>query len=489
MNLCFGDRRRAKLQKELAAVLEDTVGGLEKLGCFLDAVGRLAVASLPVSTEENQVLRLPNGTILEHFEVLVIVTQIICPLLLEFKRDAQVFFLPRLQIMSHQLDKCIKTTQKICEELEKRSVGDSCPTTPVVEVDVTSSEEDVQRKLCHVSELLHTRDDQRFRLVFLLQEELCRRFITEFNKRRPRMRQFLHDLEDIADQLDKMKKTAKISGVAGGSVGAVGGVLSIVGLALTPVTAGVTLGLAMTGLSLGLTSLVTSAVTTTAETRVKRKHQKKASEVFQSFMEDVQRLQDCLQEATGQPVSRMEASKIDVAQGIPRVLTDIGGIGTNTETGVEGGALDACDVPQMTAARTGLITVSAFFLGFNILSICKNSLSLARAAKGGASQSIRATAKLWHLEMDSWEKICGSLCQSLSTSKNKAILDTPFYPEKKENKKERDTESTGLFGDFMAPKTVFTLRCEILTMLSLDMATGPEGSSNAGKILSEAVSS
>uniref|UniRef100_A0A3B4VP75 Apolipoprotein L n=1 Tax=Seriola dumerili TaxID=41447 RepID=A0A3B4VP75_SERDU len=405
MNLCFGDRRRAKLQKELAAVLEDTVGGLEKLGCFLDAVGRLAVASLPVSTEENQVLRLPNGTILEHFEVLVIVTQIICPLLLEFKRDAQVFFLPRLQIMSHQLDKCIKTTQKICEELEKR-------------------------------------DDQRFRLVFLLQEELCRRFITEFNKRRPRMRQFLHDLEDIADQLDKMKKTAKISGVAGGSVGAVGGVLSIVGLALTPVTAGVTLGLAMTGLSLGLTSLVTSAVTTTAETRVKRKHQKKASEVFQSFMEDVQRLQDCLQEATGQPVSRMEASKIDVAQGIPRVLTDIGGIGTNTETGVEGGALDACDVPQMTAARTGLITVSAFFLGFNILSICKNSLSLARAAKGGASQSIRATAKLWHLEMDSWEKICGSLCQSLSTSKNKAILDTPFYPEKKENKKERDTEST-----------------------------------------------
>lgn len=117
------DSRRAELEKELAAVLKDTQEGLEALHRFLDAVEKLAVTSLHVFTEGNRVLHLPEGIGLEHVQVVIAAARLSCPLLLEFKRDASAFFLPRLQnveALSYQLDRYIQTTQIICGKMEKR---------------------------------------------------------------------------------------------------------------------------------------------------------------------------------------------------------------------------------------------------------------------------------------------------------------------------------------------------------------------------------
>uniref|UniRef100_A0A4W6E3U5 Apolipoprotein L n=1 Tax=Lates calcarifer TaxID=8187 RepID=A0A4W6E3U5_LATCA len=247
--------------------------------------------------------------------------------------------------------------------------------------------------------------DSDFRTVFMFQEVPCSRFSSEFNERKPRMLEFLDVLEECAVQLDRMSKGAKIARVASSTVGAVGSVLSIVGLALIPVTAGASLALTMTGLGLGIAHGLNSAVIMATKIGVKRKQQKKAEEVFKSFMKDVQSLQDCLKEVTSQSVINMGANKLDVALGVVSILTNI-------------------DVPQVAAligeaaANAGSIAVSAVSLAINILSICKNGRNLAKDAKSEAAQSIRAT-------------ICQSLHQGLPTSeKNKAILDRPFYPEK-----------------------------------------------------------
>ena len=109
------------------------------------------------------------------------------------------------------------------------------------------------------------RMDPHFRMMFLFKDKSCQGFIQEFSGRITRMQKFLNDLEENAVQLDRMRKGSKISSVAGSSVGAVGGVLSIVGLALIPVTAGVSLGLTMAGLGMGITSGVNSIVTTATE--------------------------------------------------------------------------------------------------------------------------------------------------------------------------------------------------------------------------------
>ncbi|CAG5897255.1 unnamed protein product, partial [Menidia menidia] len=161
-----------------------------------------------------------------------------------FKREAKAFFSPKLQnveVLAHLLDKYIQTSKNICEKMDKSCLTDFSLKTsePAVEICVDMM-------------------DPNFRMVFLFQEELYQGFIQEFRERQPRMLEFLGQLEESAVQLDRMNKGAKISSVAGSSVGAVGGVLSIVGLALIPVTAGVSLALTMTGVGLGVTSGVNS---------------------------------------------------------------------------------------------------------------------------------------------------------------------------------------------------------------------------------------
>ena len=308
-------------------------------------------------------------------------------------------------------------------------------------------------------------------MVFLFQEESFCDFISDFSKRQPRMLEFLNDLEEGAIQLDRMNKGAKISSVVGSSVGAAGGVLSIVGLALIPVTAGLSLALTMTGIGMGITSGVNSLVTTATEIGVNATQQNKAREVFQKFMEDVQSLQECLDKATSQADTKMEESIITVALGVGKGLGKVGVIakgidalvdaasaakllkseeliaGAGKVVAQEGKALRnvpkvAADIPDIgqavakgplafsKSARAGFIALNALFLGMDIFFICKDSVSLAKGNETECSQWIRARAALWSSEIDSWKGIHDSLCEGRETSeKKKALLETPFYPE------------------------------------------------------------
>ncbi|XP_008414669.1 uncharacterized protein apol isoform X2 [Poecilia reticulata] len=471
------DSRLAELQGELAAVLSDTLDGLQKLAGFLDAVEKLAVTSLHVFAE-NQTLHLPGDVGADLVQAVVTAARLICPLLLVFKRDASVFFLPKLQnvdVMAHQLDRYIQTAKKVCDKMEKSCFSDVSVQLmgeeAQVKVGVDLPENDVQRMLDHINQLHQIRTDPSFRTVFLFQDDSHHDFTEEFTKREPGMSAFLSELEANAVQLDSMNKGAKISSVVGSSVGAVGGVLSIIGLALIPVTAGVSLALTMTGIGMGVTSGVNSIVTTATEVGVNRKHQKKASEVFQSFMDDVMRLQECLDEVMQQTITRVETSDIDVVLGAGKVVCKLGTVGKSIDSIVdlasaakllkteefvasagkvaaqEGQALRslprlASDIPDVgqaavkgslaasKSARAGLIAVNALFLGMDIFFICKDSVGLARGSESEVSQFIRARSALWSSEMESWRKIHESLSDGLPTSgKKEAVLETPFYPD------------------------------------------------------------
>uniref|UniRef100_A0A3B3UTW9 Uncharacterized protein n=1 Tax=Poecilia latipinna TaxID=48699 RepID=A0A3B3UTW9_9TELE len=98
------------------------------------------------------------------------------------------------------------------------------------------------------------RMDEDFRMEFLFQDVSSAGFISIFNEQQPKLLKFLDDVEQCAAQLEKMNKGAKISSITSSSVGAAGGVLSIVGLALIPVTAGLSVGLTIAGVSMGVTS-------------------------------------------------------------------------------------------------------------------------------------------------------------------------------------------------------------------------------------------
>ncbi|XP_047461491.1 uncharacterized protein LOC125020220 isoform X2 [Mugil cephalus] len=300
--------RCEELRQELDGVLKKTLEGLENLHGFLDAVERLAVTS-PNIFMENQVLRLPED--FRHVQVVITAATEICPRLLVFKRDAKVFFTPKLQnveVLIYQLDKYVQITKKICKTLEKRCLkvfGMKLTNKPVIDMNVDLSEEEIQRMLHHINHLCEIREDQNFRTVFLFQDVYYSDFIQEFNEQQPRMLQFLAKLDKAADQLEKIKKRSTISSLTGSSVGAVGGVLSIVGLAL------LSSALINSGAVLGVISGVIGIVTTAIEALGNYVQHVKADEASQSFMEGVKCLQDCLEDMIKQPIPSLEASTLD----------------------------------------------------------------------------------------------------------------------------------------------------------------------------------
>ncbi|CAB1342029.1 unnamed protein product, partial [Coregonus sp. 'balchen'] len=302
--------------------------------------------------------------------------------------------------------------------------------------------------------------DQHLRLTFLFQEA-AQCFIGRFSQRRPRMEQFLTKLEESAVQLDRMKLGAKISSVAGSSVGVAGGILSIVGLALTPVTAGVSLALTIAGVSLGVISGVNSLTTGITEMKVNSIHEKKASKVFQSFMEDVESLQECLEDVARNMEPILGQSRVDMV-GAGKVIATTGDIGKGIDFLVDLSsglkpvkrrsdhkrwkakqpaqnlpklAGDIPDIGQVAplalskSARAGLISINALFIGLDVFFICKDSVSLAKGSKSERSQLIRARSALWRTELDTWQRFHDSLCRGqLMLEKSQIVLEQPFYP-------------------------------------------------------------
>ncbi|CAO2601818.1 Apolipoprotein L3 [Lemmus lemmus] len=103
----------------------------------------------------------------------------------------------------------------------------------------------------------------RDRLWKDLQEK--KRFLEVYSQVKLELEERIRKLHALADKIDKVHRDCTVTQVVANSTGAVSGVLTILGLALAPVTAGVSLGLSATGLGLGAAAAVTSVSTTIVE--------------------------------------------------------------------------------------------------------------------------------------------------------------------------------------------------------------------------------
>uniref|UniRef100_A0A3B5MKN4 Uncharacterized protein n=1 Tax=Xiphophorus couchianus TaxID=32473 RepID=A0A3B5MKN4_9TELE len=464
------------LEKTLAEVLNGTLEGLEKLDSFLDALEKLAVTSLQVFTE-NQIIYLPEKISFDDVQAVISTAQQICPLILEFKRDAKSFFLPdrhNVEVLAFQLQDYIDTANRICVIHGQSFDFDICmEMTKETEVNTDNlCENDVQQMTDQIKLLDTIRMDQDFRMEFLFQKVSSAGFISIFNEQQPKLLTFLDEVEQCAVELDRMNKGAKISSVAGSSVGAAGGVLSIVGFALFPVTAGVSIGLTIAGVSMGVTSGANSLVTTLTEAGVNSTQQKKANEVFENFIEYFQTVQDSLDEVMNQR-GNLERSNIDVLFGVVKGVQKVCTIGkgidfivnrasalktlktqdiaagagkavlqdTKALRNVPRVAADVPDIGQAAVkgplaltkgARAGFIALNALFIGMDLFFIAKDSMTLAKGSETKVSKFLRARAALFRSQIESWENLCNSLCRSkLTKEENKNILQAAFFQEDK----------------------------------------------------------
>ncbi|TTV75073.1 Apolipoprotein L3 [Bagarius yarrelli] len=311
--------------------------------------------------------------------------------------------------------------------------------------------------------------DESFRTTFLFGEK-AQNFLFIFGERDSRMVEFLSGLDEAADQLDKMKKGSNISTVVGSSVGVAGGVLSIAGLALAPVTAGVSLALTATGVGLGVTSGLNSVATGISEMVINYKHGNEANNLFSKFIGDVQKILDCMED-----VSRIEAPEeashgvftaVEVGNLVLRSGAIVKGIDAAVDVTsavkalsneemmvkavnmglqeVKAGrnipnlAADLPDIGQLAkgtplalskSTRAGFIGLNAFFIGLDILFICKDSISLAKGSKNEEALLIRSRSVLWRSEVEAWKKIHDHLAKGISEFYGQwEILEKPLYP-------------------------------------------------------------
>ncbi|KAI4882395.1 hypothetical protein NFI96_030965, partial [Prochilodus magdalenae] len=447
-----GSFSKQDLEKELGAVLCDTLEGLKKLHHFLDAVEKLAVTSLFVFMDKSYLL---EGVNAEAVRSVISAARMVSPLLIHFKRDDGAFFFPRMgnvDVLAFQLDKYIRITQQLCKIMSKPT--QSCSFT------ISESMKNT------INQLSKIREDESFRMSFLFNEK-AKEFIETYRGCRPRMFQFLSDLEETAVKLDRMKTGASISTVAGSSVGIAGGILSIVGLALAPVTAGASLALTLTGLGLGVTSGVNSLVTGVTEIAVNKYHGENANNIIQGFMKDMEKILECIEQVDSQcPVPHLDDGDIVLIAG--KVMTRAGTIGKGIDALVDGAAAvknlkseevaraaaamglqeakaarsipslaaDLPDIGQLakgtplamsTATRAGFITLNALFIGVDVFFICKESVSLAKGETSEGSQLIRCRSALWRSEVEAWDKIYDCLCKGKGTFQDKlGILHQPF---------------------------------------------------------------
>ncbi|KAG8524869.1 Apolipoprotein L3 [Galemys pyrenaicus] len=103
-------------------------------------------------------------------------------------------------------------------------------------------------------------------------EDICRRqqdcgerLVQAFPQVQLQLEAHIAQLRELADRADKVHRDCTISNVVTDSTAIVSGVLTILGLTLTPVTAGASLAMFATGLGLGLAATATKGVTSLAE--------------------------------------------------------------------------------------------------------------------------------------------------------------------------------------------------------------------------------
>ncbi|XP_036417981.1 uncharacterized protein LOC118801726 isoform X2 [Colossoma macropomum] len=461
----LGCIRKQELENELGAVLGDTLEGLKKLHHFLDAVERLAVTSLFVFVDKSFLL---EGVNTEAVRSVISAARTMSPLLIHFKRDDRAFFMPRLgnvDVLAFQLDKYVLITQQLCKRMKSKSTLD------VIDLQDKSSSRfnfTINGSMKNaIGRLSKIRVDESFRMSFLFNGK-GQRFSETYRGRRSRMFRFLSDLEETAVKLDRMKMGSSISTVAGSSVGIAGSILSIVGLALAPVTAGTSLALTLTGVGLGVTSGVTSLVTGITEMAVNSHHGANANNVFQRFMEDVQMVLDCLEQAARRQRFVPHLDEGNTALGSAKAIIHAGTVSKGIDALVDGAsamkalkteevartavsmglqeakaarnipnlAADLPDIGRLAkgtplamtkAARAGFITLNALFIGIDVLFICKEGVSLAKGEKSEVSQLIRSRSALWRSELEAWDRIHDRLCKGKETFQdNLEILQQSF---------------------------------------------------------------
>ncbi|XP_050001120.1 apolipoprotein L3-like isoform X1 [Alexandromys fortis] len=237
-----------------------------------------------------------------------------------------------------------------------------------------------------------------------------KRFLEVYPQMKRELEESIRKLHALADKIDKVHRDCTITQVVASSTGAASGVMTILGLALAPVTAGVSLGLSATGLGLGAAAAMTSVSTTIVEkvstasaeaeasqllprsndteNDIKEVFKKNASRLFSVFMKSSRNLEGM----------RKNIDAIKLTKASPRLtnnakrLMTTGKVSAQSTRQVEkafgGTALAMTKRARIMGAATAGLT-----LVLDVVSLIEDSKHLQEGAKAESAAKLRQKAQ------------------------------------------------------------------------------------------------
>ncbi|XP_077955989.1 apolipoprotein L1 isoform X2 [Gasterosteus aculeatus] len=253
--------------------------------------------------------------------------------------------------------------------------------------------------------------------AFAVTAEKVQKGIRVFNKlfseRAESLWQHVIDLNGIADGLDKFNKNTKIAQITGGSTSAIGGVATITGLALAPVTMGISLIVTAVGLGVATAGGLTSAGAGISNQVNNSMDRKKVEKIVQDYQEKMVDLDKCLKfiKRGIENLKRFDLIKMkkhaynrdfpalsssfyeDGAMAGKAILINANEIMRVVQIANVAGSTAARAV-QIASMATGVLT--GLFVGMDIYFVAKDSKELKKGAKSEFAAKIREVATQLH---------------------------------------------------------------------------------------------
>lgn len=174
-------------------------------------------------------------------------------------------------------------------------------------------------------------------------------FLNEFPAQKVEIEKCIHCLRETAEAISKTHKDCRIANITASSAGLTSGILTILGLTLTPITAGASLILTATGLGLGAAAATTGVSAQISEHVINSKHSKRSQALIKTCEENLNKCMRSLatmlglneieldtRSCSGGKQSMQEKLEVvlnggNVAQRIPKVVSTVIGIKANVQ--------------------------------------------------------------------------------------------------------------------------------------------------------------
>ncbi|CAH6791116.1 LOC100911562 [Phodopus roborovskii] len=237
-----------------------------------------------------------------------------------------------------------------------------------------------------------------------------KRFLDIYPQVKLELERHIGKLHTLADKIDKVHKDCTITQVVASSASIVSGVLTILGLTLAPVTAGVSLGLSATGLGLGAAAAVTSVSTGIVEKVSTVSAEAEASQLVPTNNDTMKAIKEVLEKGISRLISisknsfrnlevikknidaiKLAKANTHLANNAKRLMTT-GTVSAQTTRQVQK-AFGGTALAMTKTARIMGAATAGLFLVSDVVSLVEDSKHLYEGAKTESAAELRKQAQ------------------------------------------------------------------------------------------------